>query len=140
MQGANLMDALVIESIQLNSASNEESLCRSIFNAPTGTVPMTTYLMDISQNSSIGKHLARKMGIASLRSTNFAKSFRDKTGWRNLNQIEKNYLISVLSPEAVIMHMVKDISNQFGYKSIVLIYDSSMSKLVREIAFPSVQV
>lgn len=68
------------------------------------------------------------MGIASLHSTSVSKSNRDKTGWRNLNEIEKSFLISVLTPEATIMHMIKDISTQFNYKSIVIIYDHTFSK------------
>ncbi len=68
------------------------------------------------------------MGVASLHTTSVSKSYRDKTGWRNLNEIEKGFLISVLTPEAVIMHMIKDISTQFNYKSIVIIYDQTFSK------------
>lgn len=84
--------------------------------------------MDIAQRRPIGKQLARKMGIPSLRSTNIAKAQLDNSGWRNLNEIEKNLLVSVLLPEAVIIHMIKDIVEQFGYKSIVIIYDHTFGK------------
>ena len=128
LQSVNFTNELLtIESITLDSSINEEIICNRLFDS---NPPLTTFLMDISQNSSLGKHLARKMGIATLRSTSFSKSYRDNAGWKNLNENERGFLISVLTPEAVIMHMIKDISSQFGYKSIVIIYDHTFSEYI----------
>ena len=126
LQNANLTEnSFIMESITLDSSTTEESLCTRIFDV---NPPLPTFLLDISHNCTVGKHLARKMGIVSLRSTSASKFLRDNSGWRNLNEIERGFLISVLTPEAVILHMVKDIASQFGYTSIVIIYDHTFSE------------
>ena len=116
-----------IQYISLDDSVTEDNLCRRIFNE-SGSTMNTVYLMDISQNNLVAKHIARKMGIPTLRtssSASFSTPQQENGGWRNLNEIEKNFLISVLTPEAVIVHLIKDISTEFGYKSIVVIYDQT---------------
>lgn len=121
LQNGNTTNEVIVQTVQLDLNMNEEKLCSEIHNS-TSMVP--TFFLDIS-TSTWSKAAARKMGIASLRSTT---NLKESSAWKNLNSMEENIFITILTPEAIILHMIKDITNQYNYKSIVVIYDHTFSK------------
>lgn len=119
LRNANTTGKIEIQVLEVNDTWNERQLCERFQSHA-----WSPFLLDISQ-SNLGKTVARKMGIPSLRATNQATRL---AGWKNLNEIEENIFVSILTPEAIILHMIKDIANQYNYKSIVVIYDRTFRK------------
>lgn len=110
---------------------NDGQLCERLFSTSSQSQSVYYRLpifgLDLSE-SITAKIMARKMGIPSLRAGTWAQSQQDNLAWKNLNEIEENLYVSVLTPEATILQLIKDLSEQFQLKHIVIIYDQTFSK------------
>lgn len=106
---------------------SDAQLCQQINDYKNGIIKFPTFYLDLSE-SILGKILARKMGIPSLRTSNLAEAQQENHAWKNLNTIESNMYVTILKPEATILQMIKDIAEQFRLKHLVIIYDQTFSK------------
>ncbi|KAH7642522.1 glutamate receptor [Dermatophagoides farinae] len=122
------------EIIELSSGMNDGQLCEKLFATSIQSQSVYYYRLpifglDLSE-SITGKIMARKMGIPSLRAGTWAQAQQDNLAWKNLNEIEENLYVSVLTPEATILQLIKDLSEQFQLKHIVIIYDQTFKKAI----------
>lgn len=119
------------EIIELSSGMNDGQLCEKLFTTSSQLQSVYYRLpifgLDLSE-SITAKIMARKMGIPSLRAGTWSQAQQDNLAWKNLNEIEENLYVSVLTPEATILQLIKDLSEQFQLKHIVIIYDQTFSK------------
>lgn len=130
------------EIIELSSGMNDGQLCEKLFATSIQSQSVYYYRLpifglDLSE-SITGKIMARKMGIPSLRAGTWAQAQQDNLAWKNLNEIEENLYVSVLTPEATILQLIKDLSEQFQLKHIVIIYDQTFSKQIENFKFGSI--
>ncbi|KAF7490853.1 Glutamate receptor 2 [Sarcoptes scabiei] len=139
--------------INLASSLNDAEMCMKIFEEYSYRIDsndskplkirsqkIPTFILDIGESSISGKIMARKMGIPSLRVGNLAQCCQDNQAWKNLNQIEKNLFISILNPESIILHLIKDVAEQYKMKSIVVIYDQTFQKAISGFVFKNLKL
>lgn len=121
--------SLETQTIELSNQITENELCRTIFPVVANeTAPV--FMLDISKHSSVGKILARTMGVPCLKTS--TSTTNEEIGWKSLNEVERSFLLTVLTPRAAILRMIKQVANHYRYKKVVIIYDESYSKFTVE--------
>lgn len=113
----------------MNGNISEQDLCELIYPANLADVHQhhrPVFVFNLHEQHLASKGFSRKFGVPTLRVS--SETDCDSLRWKNLNLIEKELLVSILTPEASILHMLKDVADHYKYRSIVVIYDNTFSE------------
>ena len=114
-----------VNEVLIGDEDSSLNICEQIFRDKT----KPTFVIDVTESAQTSpkvKNLVREMGIPTISTTYQLGS--GILNWRNLDDIEKQYLIHVNQPGDTMPQMVKDMVNHYNYKTLAVYYDDSFSK------------
>lgn len=119
---------LETEEIELEENNDEEEVCNEIFvgkDPPTIMIDNTRRPRGMDNRlSPVVKRVARKMGLPTVSST-YGNNV-PLTGWEDLEDNEKEYLVHISPPGDIIPLAVRDICELQKFKSAGILYDKEL--------------
>lgn len=118
---------LVIRELELDEEDVRDKVCHKLYEEK----PYPTFMIDVTQTvkgtgSQIVKHLSREMGLPTISTTNGFNVELSK--WRFLDDVERQLLLHVKSPQESIPTIVKTLAIQYKVKQAAIMFDDTFRK------------